>query len=233
MHLIRFLSFLKAKFQFALVASHIEGKRNVLANALSRDKLNIFFSRAGEPRPYSSPAGAPRPDHIIETGLDLSALDRTVDQYFRRGIAPSTTRTYDSAKRRYLHFCTSYHLHPLPLSETILSRFVAHLANEGLAPSNMKAYISALWHLQIAMGLPYPQVGDMARLEQVMKGAKREHARRSPSQRKRLPITPEVLHKISVLPLLLRLPTIRRGHSSFGGSVRWYSALECGRRSGG
>ena len=46
------------------------------------------------------------------------------------------------------------------------------------------------------MGLPDPQVGAMARLEQVIKGAKREYAHRNPSQGKRLPITPEVLHKI-------------------------------------
>ena len=36
----------------------------------------------------------------------------------------------------------------------------------------------------------------MVRLEQVIKGAKREYCGSSPSQRNRLPITPKVLHKI-------------------------------------
>lgn len=42
MHLVRSLAFLRAKFQFTLTATHIEGTCNVLANALSRDKLDLF-----------------------------------------------------------------------------------------------------------------------------------------------------------------------------------------------
>lgn len=49
------------------------------------------------------------------------------------------------------------------------------------------------------MGLPDPLVKAMARLKRVIKGVKREYARSNPSQRNRLPITPEVLHKIKAV----------------------------------
>ena len=78
-----------------------------------------------------------------------------------------------------------------PLNEAILCRYVARLVEDGLAPSTIKAYLSAVRHLQIAANLPDPQVGDMARLEQVIKGAKREYTWRNPPRREHLPITPE------------------------------------------
>ena len=119
-----------------------------------------------------------------------------MERYFRRGLAPSTSRAYDSAKRRYLLFCSAYHLQPLPLDEAIMCRYVAHLAEAGLAPSTIKAYLSAARHLQIAANLPDPRIGDMARLEQVIKGAKREYTQRNPPRRERLPMTPDILLKL-------------------------------------
>ena len=66
---------------------------------------------------------------------------------------------------------------------------VSCLATEdGLAPSTIKAYLSAVRHLQIAANLPDPQVGDMARLEQVIKGSNREYTWRNPPRREHLPI---------------------------------------------
>jgi hypothetical protein len=44
MHLLRSLAFIKAKFRFLLVTSHIPGKDNDLADALSRDNLSYFLS---------------------------------------------------------------------------------------------------------------------------------------------------------------------------------------------
>lgn len=44
MHLMRCLAFTKAKWQISVVAEHIPGIQNTLADALSRDKLSIFHS---------------------------------------------------------------------------------------------------------------------------------------------------------------------------------------------
>ena len=93
-------------------------------------------------------------------------------KYFHSGLAPSSHRSYDSARHRFLTFCEKSHLNPLPLNENLLCRYTAYLAEDGLAPSTIKLYLSAVRHLQIAMGLPDPKVGDMAQLEQVLKGAK-------------------------------------------------------------
>ena len=119
-----------------------------------------------------------------------------MERYFRNGLAPSTQNCYDSAKRRFLSFCNRTGLSPLPLNENLLCRYVSFLADEGLSPKTIKSYLSAARHLQIAMSLPDPKIGEMARLEQVIKGAKREYARRNPETRVRLPITPEILFKL-------------------------------------
>ena len=110
-------------------------------------------------------------------------------------IATSTRRTYSSAKRRYLSFCHMYHIPPLPSSEKSLCRYVALLANEGLAHGSIKCYLAAVRHLHIEEGRGDPGISDMAKLELVLKGIKMVRA----SKRKmgsRQPITPELLHKM-------------------------------------
>ena len=79
------------------------------------------------------------------------------------------------------------------MNENLWCRFTAYLAEEGLAPSTIKLYLSAVRHLQVSMGLPDPKMGDMARLEQVVKGAKREYGKKNPGKKERLPITPDIL----------------------------------------
>lgn len=116
-----------------------------------------------------------------------------MERYFRSGLAPSTQRTYESAKRRFLTFCIKANLVPLPISEQLSCRYVSHLAEQGLAPKSIKGYLSAARHLQISMLMPDPKFSEMTRLEQVMQGIKREYAKRSPGKRVRLPITPDIL----------------------------------------
>ena len=45
MHLIRTLVFLASRFEFWFSASHIEGKANIIADALSRNNLHTYFCR--------------------------------------------------------------------------------------------------------------------------------------------------------------------------------------------
>ena len=113
-----------------------------------------------------------------------------MEQHFRNGIAPTTGQVYHSAKRRFLQFCSRANLNPLLLSEPLLCRYVSFLANDGLSPRRVKCYLSALCHLQVSMHLGDPQIGAMPRLEQVLKGVKRQYAK------PRLPMTPECLAKI-------------------------------------
>ena len=89
--------------------------------------------------------------------------------YFLNALAPATHKSYGSAQNRYLRFCAKAGFDPVPASEQ-LCRFVAQLVKDALAPNSIKLYLSAVRHLHIAMHLPDPKIGEMARLEQVIKG---------------------------------------------------------------
>ena len=82
---------------------------------------------------------------------------------------------------------------PFPLTEDVLTHFVAFLYKEGLKAGTMKSYLSAVRYAQIALGLGNPHMEDMARLEYVIREVKRL---KSGPSRTRLPIT---------LPLLTQL----------------------------
>ena len=60
MHLMRCLSFIAAQFSFNMVASHIKGTENDLADAISRNNLGYFFSRY----PQASPIPTALPQEL-------------------------------------------------------------------------------------------------------------------------------------------------------------------------
>ena len=84
-----------------------------------------------------------------------------MERYFRSALAPSSQCTYVSAQTRYLQFCSSFSLSPLPVNELQLCQFAAHLANEQLSHTTIKSYLSAVRHLQIASNLADPHISDM------------------------------------------------------------------------
>ena len=61
-HLLRCLFFITAAFEITLVASHIQGKDNVKADAISRNNLSLFRLQA----PEASQAGTVIPESIVE-----------------------------------------------------------------------------------------------------------------------------------------------------------------------
>ena len=54
MHLIHLLLFFAARFNLWFTASHIPGKQNILADALSRNNVSLFLLQA----PQAAPQGA-------------------------------------------------------------------------------------------------------------------------------------------------------------------------------
>jgi len=124
-------------------------------------------------------------------------MDRTVKFYFCNGLASTTQRSYNSAKKRYKAFCMQNSISPLPASEQLLSRFISHLANENLCHSTLKCYLSAIRHLHVQEGYGDPRISGMARLEQVLRGIKITQAKRlSMKSQARMPITPDLLRKM-------------------------------------
>ena len=85
---------------------------------------------------------------------------------------------------------------PTPASEHQLCQFVSALASEGLKYSSIKCYLSAVRHLHLEKKLPDPNIGSMARLEQVLRGVKSFQSKQSPPPKPCLPITPDILLKL-------------------------------------
>ena len=88
----------------------------------------------------------------------LTDLDRHASSLVLSGWAPRTRTGYNSAVKRFISFTATYGLQPLPLSESLLLRYVAHLHRENLAPATVKNYLSALRAWVISMGLDEPHI---------------------------------------------------------------------------
>ena len=60
MHLIRTLVFLASRFEFWFSASHIEGKANIIADALSCNNLQLLFLQAKDLTHFNPPRIPPQ-----------------------------------------------------------------------------------------------------------------------------------------------------------------------------
>ena len=153
MHLIQCLTFILARFQLMLSAVHFS--------------LCIPTGRAASDGDSNSTGRIAARSTLR---LDLDTVDQDVEHYFSRGLATTTHKTYQAGQRYYLEFCEQVTVSPLPASESTLRRFVTVLANNGIAHSTVKVYLSATRQLHIAKGLPEPRMEKMPRLSQVLKG---------------------------------------------------------------
>ena len=84
--------------------------------------------------------------------MDIAGLDSMVQLLLQHGLAPSTQRSYSSAQARYMSFCATYHIQPLPFVQETLCTFTAWLGGQGMSHSSIKCYFSALCNLQIEAG---------------------------------------------------------------------------------
>ena len=110
----------------------------------------------------------------------------------QQGLATST----QAGQRRYLTFCSAINRPAMPTSEEIMLMFVSHLAQEGLAHTSIKVYLSAVRNLHISAGYHEVFARQLTpRLELVLKGIKRDKAGLS-SKLVRLPITIDIMGKI-------------------------------------
>ena len=119
-----------------------------------------------------------------------------MEYYFQQGLAPSSKRVYKSA---IISFCQQFHFNPLPATETLLCQYVSYLATQNIMHSTIKVYLSAIRHLHIENHMSDPHMASMARLEQVVKGVKRDQAHKLPNQRTRLPITADLMRQMKAI----------------------------------
>ena len=113
-----------------------------------------------------------------------------------RGSAKDPTLAHllhSTAQKRYISFCSSFGLSPLPLTERSLCLFAAFLAIQGPQASSIMAYLSAVRHLQIPVGRPSPTSDLWPWLHYVSRGIKRSQ---NQPQRVRLSITTSILKQL-------------------------------------
>lgn len=120
-------------------------------------------------------------------------MDVIVRQLFNEGISTATRSVYQSAWRRYIHFCGQHALTPLPLTEHTLCQFAAVLS-QAVCWGTIRSYLSGLRFHQISAGLPDPALASRPRLSYILKGIQRGTPKHN--QGRRLPITPTLLRKI-------------------------------------
>ena len=108
----------------------------------------------GERATCAAPRGAPGGTGRPPAGLDISALEKRFAEYFQKGLADSSHRTYRSCENRYLWFCQLYDCTPLPVSEDTLCKFATYLGGVGLKHRTIKTYLSGVRFLQIRSGYP-------------------------------------------------------------------------------
>ena len=127
--------------------------------------------------------------------MDIGPIQAAVQYYFENGLASATQRCYNAGQQHYLQFCTQANLTPIPTSENTVSLLAAHLALQGLAHTTIKVYLSiGNLHSSCSQHDAYHKALTPC-LEQILQGIKREQASTC-SQRVRLPISVEILHKI-------------------------------------
>ena len=167
--------------------------------------------------------------HPSSSRLDVAGIESRISFYFAHGFAGSSQKTYKSAEKRYLTFCSMHNISPLPLYESVLCKFVTQLAEESFQYRSIKTYLSGLRYFQISTGLGDPYKAHMPKLDYVLKGVKRVRAMSGSGARECLPITPTILRKLksvwsvsvhdpdskllwAACCLLFRLPSGRRNN---------------------
>jgi len=111
-----------------------------------------------------------------------------------RSLRLNTRRTYNSAQKRYLEFCHTYKLIPLPANEQVLLLYVAFLYTQGLTHSTVQVYLAAVRSLHVFQGYGNPLEACL-RLKQVVKAV---HIESAPVNQK-LPITFDIMSKLQTV----------------------------------
>ena len=128
----------------------------------------------------------------------ISTLDETWSSLLLKAWAPSSIRSYSSAQRQFIAFCSRFLFYNdnscmLPASELTILRFIAFISSR-LSLSSVRNHISAVRNLHIICGFKDP-LEDCPCVPLVICGLKRFQGERA---RKKSPITALVLFSIKL-----------------------------------
>ena len=122
-------------------------------------------------------------------------METAFHEFYSQGLASSTQKCYSSGQKRFLTFCSSFNLQPIPPSEHTILLFISQLGLEGLSLSTIKSYLAAIRNLLINGGFPNHQ-RYTPRVELVIRGIKCSKVYSKDAKRSRLPITPAILSQL-------------------------------------
>ena len=180
-----------AHYDIDIFIVHVTGITNCTADHLSRQRMSLFFSL--NPQANVTPTALPSAlmDIVASPSLDwTSPAFRQLFNTITEGLAVSTHKCYQTGQLRYLSFCRQLSINPVPTTERTLLLSTTYLAKEGLAYTSIKVYISAIRNMHITLGHHHSYSQQLTPyLEQVLQGIQL----RSNPQRKRLPITVDIM----------------------------------------
>ena len=195
MHLIRCLVFIEARHNCFIQATYINTRENHLADDLSRNRASHILSKV------------PTPNHPQYHRHYCTCCWNPMRTGYRghcaRGSAIFRGRTSagdpEVVHGRHKKFCTRCNIDTLfPMTEHLLCCFAAYLADDGLASQSIKSYLSAVWNLELSLGLPDTrEQSTLPLLKRVQAGIARCRVRKGTPRRVRLPITSHILARIS------------------------------------
>ena len=111
---------------------------------------------------------------IQKARLDIPELDNLVQYYFEQGLSTSTHKTYKTGIKKFDKFCKKHKItNPLPVDQRLLCYYITYLAQQGMADSTIRVYLSALRHHHIAYDIPEPDCTKMPKLKLVNSGIRR------------------------------------------------------------
>lgn len=104
------------------------------------------------------------------TSAEVARLDRRAQDLVQAALDPKSRQCYERVWRQFELFCDKLHFETdLPISETILLRFMAHLYDEGYAASTINSAMSALTHFHVKHNLSDPRT---KKVQQALLGIK-------------------------------------------------------------
>lgn len=126
-------------------------------------------------------------------------MDTKWQKLLGNALANNTKRTYSSAQRLFISFCTKHNLlhdngSPCPASELTILRFIGEISDSRQA-STLKVYLSAVRALHVQMGFLDPFL-NRPRIPMVIKGLRRSQS--STKRPEKLPITALVLYSLKL-----------------------------------
>ena len=166
MHLPRcfsfYCAFYCAFYCFRVSCMHVPGAINAAADALSHNNLPLF-SLVPQACQYAIPTALVE---LLITSIPDWGLPAWTQQFIRSLAKASPSLHWDLVTR----VCTQFKCCPLPVTETTLLRFVAHLASSDLTHQTVWLYLCAVRHLHIVHNLPDPALTSYPLLNYALRG---------------------------------------------------------------